>query len=144
MGERRAVSAEEIDIFFAERGASRPCGQYLADLLAVYGMHGDDAAEALDAFFERFDVDRRDYRWQFHHAPEGMFHADLKGAEPISLTAELLARIATEGRWPAMYPEGADGAVRTIDTASFLGTICLFGLAAIGLGTLTAYLFRCG
>jgi acyl carrier protein len=59
------------------------------------GMDGDDAAEFMQAFSERFGVDLSTFPYDKHFGPEG--------GNPIVLVEAIYLRVTT-GRWTSLTP----------------------------------------
>lgn len=109
------------------------------DLIARFGIDGDDAFDFMDSFAARFDVDLAEYRWYFHHGEEGLNLAGLFFAPPyrrvksIPITTATLLEAIQSRRWPLEYPAHKLPKVRWDIWLNLSLILFLFAFAAIGM-----------
>lgn len=81
------------------------------DILREIRMTGDDAADFMLEFGQRFDVDLSSYRWYFHTEEEGysigslLFKSPNQRVTRIPITLETLANSIETKRWSVEYPD---------------------------------------
>ena len=100
----------EVRAFVEDRLGRGLRTEEAGDILRALGADGDDAFELMQAFFARFGVDPRDYRWYHHHAEEGMaptwpFRPPDRKVTRMPITLADLETAAGTGTWPVSYPD---------------------------------------
>lgn len=137
---------DETTSFIRDRTGYRKSIEQDDNLDRDIGVYGDDMADFLDAYAERFDVDMSGYLWYFHTGEEGQNIGALFFASPnarvehIPVTPALLLRRARLGTWDVDYPDH-DVPDRRLDIR-VNQAIAVVVLTALVVGTIWKYLFR--
>lgn len=81
------------------------------DIFRRVGITGDDAADFVQSFVARFEVDMSSYLWHFHTEEEGfnvgagLFLSPEQKVARIPITLRLLAEAVSLNTWPVEYPD---------------------------------------
>lgn len=80
------------------------------DIFSKLCMSGDDCADFIEKFFEKFGIESSGYRWYFHHGEEGynwggiFFKPPYRRVNRIFVTPRILEDAIKIKRWPIEYP----------------------------------------
>ncbi len=83
-----------------------------SDLLNDLKIDGDDYFELIEEFSQRFNIDKSQYRWHYHHNSEGgcnplfiFYNPFLKNRTPIPIRIKDLVNFVRKGKIEIQYPE---------------------------------------